>query len=141
MPSSANLKGMNRGLTAAIALSLLLVGSAARAGSPTSPVLLSADPPDGAKLDRAPSTVTLSFSEPIDAHYSHLEVYDSCGNNVDVGHFTADLNKLSVKLEKKPSGRYSVFYVANATPKGATGETTGTLKFTVKKGRPCRAKA
>jgi methionine-rich copper-binding protein CopC len=128
---------MNRSFIAAAVVALSIVSGAAYAGSPTSPVLLSADPAAGAKLDRAPATVTLSFSEPIDEHYSRLEVYDSCGRHIDVGHATANLNELSTEIEMKPAGRYTVFYVANATPKGATGDTTGTFDFTVKKGPRC----
>lgn len=45
--------------------------------------LLQADPGDGATLTRAPDQVELRFSEPVEAEFSPLEVYDGQGTRVD----------------------------------------------------------
>lgn len=118
----------------------LLAGAvpAASAGGPTSPLLVSADPADGAKVDAAPDSITLTFSQPLDGAYSRIEVFDQCGKRADKGGDTVTVNQMSIALTRKPAGRYRVYYVANATPKGATGETSGFLSFTVAKGPRCK---
>lgn len=117
---------------------LLSIGSGiASAAGPASPVLVTSDPTDGAVLDSAPASVKLTFSQPLDAHYSRLEVY-VCGKRVDSTNTTVTLSEISAPIKKAYRGTYKLYYFANATPKGATGETTGMLTFKVKKGPACR---
>jgi methionine-rich copper-binding protein CopC len=135
--ATANLlqmKKMGLGL-GTIAMLLSLTASIAVAG-PTSPMLLTSDPAEGATMASAPDQVSMTFSQPLDDAYSRLEVY-ACGKRIDSDVITVTVNEISVPLRKAYRGTYKVFYFANATPKGATGETTGTLTFKVKKGRSC----
>lgn len=126
------------------AVATLLVGlvagvvAPATASGPTAPVLLQAEPVDKAVLDKAPASISLTFSQVLDESHSRMEVFDACGNDVDSGDLVVTLNEMSIDLVKKPAGRYKVFYVAQAQPKGATGETVGFLKFKAKKGKACR---
>jgi len=115
---------------------LLSLGSAGAAG-PESPILLSQDPADGQKFTKAPGSIALTFSQPIDESHSRFEVYDACKNRVDAGSMTVTLNEMKTALTKKPRGKYQVYYFAQAIPKGATGETAGVFTFTVKKGPAC----
>jgi methionine-rich copper-binding protein CopC len=128
---------MRKLLVAALAAAFAMTALPALAG-PESPMLLQADPADGAKLKTAPDQVTLTFDEPLDIAYSRIEVYDSCGNRVDKGGAQATLVQLSVALGRRPKGRYTVYYVASMYPKGATGQTTGYLHFTVASGKACK---
>jgi methionine-rich copper-binding protein CopC len=125
------------GLALLVAAALIQTGNAG-AVSPTSPMLLSATPADGAKLTKAPSEVAFTFSEPLDGAYSRIEIYDACGRRVDSGSIAVTGTEMKTTVEKKPSGRYKVYYFANAIPKGATGETDGTTTFTSKKGPNCK---
>ncbi|MEA2516427.1 MAG: CopC domain [Actinomycetota bacterium] len=117
-------------------LAFALIGGAAVAG-PTSPMLLQSDPADGAKLSTAPDQMTLTFSQPLDAHYSRVEIY-ACGKRVNPTTVTVTASQMTTAINKHPRGTYKVFYFANGTPKGATGETAGSLTFTVKKGPSCK---
>jgi methionine-rich copper-binding protein CopC len=116
---------------------LTLGAGVAAAGGPTAPMLLAANPENGTKLSKPPAEISFTFSEPLDGAYSRIEVYDECNRRVDVGDITVNVNEMSTTLAKKPSGKYKVYYFANAIPKGATGETDGITTFTAKKGRPC----
>ncbi|HET7483411.1 MAG TPA: copper resistance CopC family protein [Actinomycetota bacterium] len=120
-----------------VVLALVLSALPAWAG-PESPMLLQADPADGAKLKTAPDSVTLTFDEPLDGAYSRIEVYDACGNRVDKGGATTTALQISVDLVRKPKGKYSVYYVASMYPKGATGQTNGYLHFTATSGKACK---
>ncbi len=124
---------------AAVALGLALLSGVGSASlGPTSPILLAAEPVDGAKLASPPAKIVLMFSQPLDGAYSRMQVLDPCGNRVDTGEavVTAGL-WLEAPIKAKVAGRYKVLYTANAEPKGATGETTGKLFFNVRKGKDC----
>lgn len=47
--------------------------------------LASTDPADGAQLATAPSEVTLTFTEPVDAPMGAIRIFDSTGQRVDAG--------------------------------------------------------
>ncbi len=79
----------------------------------------------------------MMFNQPLDKAYSRFEIYDACHNRVDKS-FSVTLSQMKSDLARKPRGRYKVFYFANGTPKGATGETSGSFTFTVKKGPACQ---
>ena len=112
--------------------------SANAAVAPPAPTLLTSDPAAGAKLDTAPGSITITFEQPLDAAYSLMEVYDQCGNRVDASNLSVTLSQMTIDLAKSPRGHYKVFYIAKAYPKGATGETSGYLKFDVAKGKACK---
>jgi methionine-rich copper-binding protein CopC len=122
----------------AVTAVLLLGASFAHAAEPTSPLLLQSDPAAGAHLETAPSAVTLTFDQPLDSHYSRIEVFNACKQRVDKGELTVTATQMSISLPRAYAGPYKVYYAANATPKGATGETSGYLNFTVHKGKRCR---
>ena len=101
-------------------------------------MLLEQNPAAGAKLQKAPAEISFTFNQLIDESHSRIEVYDACGNNIGTGELTVNINEMSTTLSRKPRGKYTIFYAAQAQPKGATGETTDTFTITVKKGPACR---
>jgi methionine-rich copper-binding protein CopC len=74
--------------------------------------LLQAEPPAGANLEKNPEHVRLHFSEPVDAEFDPLEVYESDGNRVDKGSARVDPDDarvVEVGLEENlPAGSYEV---------------------------------
>jgi copper transport protein len=74
--------------------------------------LLSSDPKDGATLATAPTHVTLTFSEPVDAGLSLVEVLDSSGGDIHAGPAVAvsgEPRELSMSLPAHlPDGVYTV---------------------------------
>jgi methionine-rich copper-binding protein CopC len=121
-------------LLATALLALSITGSAF--AGPTSPMLLVSDPEDGTTLAAAPGSITLTFSQVLDEHYSRVEVY-ACGKRVSSSTATVTASQIAVPITKSFKAKYKVFYFANGLPKGATGETAGILTFKVTKGKPC----
>lgn len=73
--------------------------------------LVSVDPPDGARLDESPATVTLTFSENVSADLGGVRVLDSNGAEVQDGAARVDGAQVVVDLEDDlPDGTYVVSY-------------------------------
>lgn len=73
--------------------------------------LLQAEPTDGEALQQAPERVRLRFSEPVEAEFSPLKVYDQQGSRVDEDNARVDpddARALMVDLEELPEGSYTV---------------------------------
>ncbi len=87
-------------------------------------------------MDEPPSEVTVTFSEPLDPS-SVMTVLDECGNDVDSGPATVQLNEMRVGIAKTPSGMYKVVYRAVGVA-GVTGTTGGNFEFMVHNGQPCK---
>jgi copper transport protein len=93
-------------LAVAFGLLVLLAGPAAAHAS-----LVSVDPPDGARLDESPSTVTLTFSERVSADLGGVRVLDHDGRQVQQGAARVDGAVVSVDLQADlPDGTYVVSY-------------------------------
>jgi methionine-rich copper-binding protein CopC len=99
------------------------------------PQYMDSEPADGAEMHKAPDTVTVTFSEPLDES-SKMIVKDHCGNRLDDGRVTVSLNELSVGIKDKPAGHYMVTYAAVGLG-GITGTTQGTFSFKVHAGTGC----
>jgi copper transport protein len=99
-----------RRVLAAVGLGLLLVAlGAAPAAAHAS--LISVDPPDGARLDESPRTVTLTFSEPVSVDLGGVRVLDASGDPVQVGVARVDGPIVTVDLAPDlPDGTYVVSY-------------------------------
>ena len=99
-----------RAIAAALLLGLaLLVAMAAPAAAHAS--LISVDPPDGARLDKAPDTVTLTFSERVSADLGGVRVLDADGERVDEGAVRVDGAVVTVDVgDDLPEGTYVVSY-------------------------------
>jgi copper transport protein len=84
--------------------------------------LLSSDPKDGAMLASAPTHVTLTFSEPVDAGLSLVKVLDTSGADVHSGPAVAvsgNARELSVSLPAHlPDGVYTVNWRAVSAADG-----------------------
>ena len=98
-------------LTAVLGLSAALMGvwcGAALAHAQ----LLGTEPAAGAELAESPDQVRLRFSEPVEAEFSPLEVYDSGGDRVDEDDARVDPDDAKVVLvglgEELPEGSYTV---------------------------------
>jgi methionine-rich copper-binding protein CopC len=73
--------------------------------------LVQEEPADGATLAESPDRVELTFSEPVDAEFSPLEVRNSEGERVDEDNARidpADARVLIVGLEELSEGPYTV---------------------------------
>jgi copper resistance protein C len=73
--------------------------------------LVQEEPADGATLAESPDRVELTFSEPVDAEFSPLEVRNSEGERVDEDNARidpADARVLIVDLEDLSEGSYTV---------------------------------
>lgn len=89
--------------------------------------LESAVPAEGEKLDEAPTQVRLSFSEPVEAAFSPIEVYDSEGDRVDGDDAGLDPNDPGVVVASLqaglPAGSYTVQWsVTSADGDPVSGE-------------------
>lgn len=88
---------------------VLVVGTAGPASAHAS--LVSVDPPDGARLDESPPTVTLTFSEAISVDLGGVRVLDADGTSVHVGAARVEGAVATVDLRPDlPPGTYIVAY-------------------------------
>ena len=119
----------------ALVMALALVGWMA-APAMAAPSIISTDPEAGAELHEAPASVSMEFSEPLQAT-SGLEVVDECDTKVSNGETAIGgtaMNEMSVDVGATPHhGTYTVSYVAT----GVTGTTTGSFTFYVHAGTGC----
>lgn len=105
-------------------------------GTPQAPMYITSDPQAGSTVSSAPSKVTVTFSQPLDAS-SKLRVIDRCGERVDSRDANITLNQISVSLHAMaPSGKFIVLYTA-VGPQGLTGATTNGYTFTATDGMAC----
>jgi len=126
---------MRRPLVVSLMVLALASIPASVALAQVAPQYTGSEPADGAEMHKAPDTVTVTFSEPLDGS-SKLIVKDHCGNRLDDGKVTVSITELSVGIEDKPSGHYMVTYAAVGIG-GITGTTEGTFSFKVHAGTGC----
>ena len=91
-----------------------------------------AEPRVGSTVE-APPTVTLVFTEPIEAAFSRLDLADAKGGKVEVGparHPSPD--RLEVALPSLPPGEYTVHWAVVSID---THPTEGRFTFSVKEPR------
>jgi methionine-rich copper-binding protein CopC len=117
------------------AVLLVLLVAAPAAASQIAPEYQSSEPADGATVHQPPDRIEITFSEPLDPG-SSMTVTDACDHRVDDGATEVSGSTMSIGLEKKPSGRYLVEYVASGIG-GLTGETEGSFSFTAHAGAAC----
>ncbi|ADD40738.1 copper resistance CopC family protein [Stackebrandtia nassauensis] len=72
--------------------------------------LVSSDPKDGAKLDEAPETVELTFSEVLDAPSTKVAVIKPDGENLDVAKPSIEDKTITQALKLPVKGEYTVSY-------------------------------
>jgi copper transport protein len=108
---------------AVLAVTLLAVAGPADAHA----VLESTDPPAGAVVVVAPTTVRVTFNEPVGAQQGDLRVYDSTGRRVDRGslHHLDSGRALQVDLQALRPGGYAVTWrVISADTHPVSGAVT-----------------
>lgn len=122
---------------AALATGALVAGPipGAVAALQAPPSYQSSEPSKGEMMDEPPSEVRVTFDQPLDES-SWMNVLDECGNEIDAGPATVDLNEMTVGIGKTPSGMYEVVYKAVGLA-GATGSSGSSFEFMVHNGRPC----
>lgn len=110
-------------LVALLAVAMLATPAAAHA------YLMGSDPTDGAALDAAPQTITLTFNEPVETDDQALRLFDASGERVDDGPLDTDPDQIAVAVPTElPDAAYVVAYrviSADSHP------IAGTLSFTV----------
>jgi methionine-rich copper-binding protein CopC len=91
--------------------------------------LESSDPADGASLDTAPQTVTLTFNEAIPAEFSAITVIGPDGVAYQTGPVSADGGRVSTAVSPLgPAGRYEIGYrVVSDDGHPVTGSVSFTL--------------
>lgn len=98
-------------------------------------VVVSSDPADGARLAKAPATVTLRFDEAVGLDLGYLRVVDGTGARVDAGtasHPQGDPTSVSVPLK---SGLGDGTYLASFRVTSADSHpVAGSLRFVVGNG-------
>ncbi len=73
--------------------------------------LVSVDPPDGARIDESPDTVTLTFSESVSADLGGVRVLASDGTRVEDGVASVAGNVVEIDLQPDlPDGTYVISY-------------------------------
>jgi len=115
-------------LSVLLSLPLLLASAAAFAHAH----LQTASPPVEGTVDTAPAVVTLSFTEPLEARFSSIEVKDAAGKRVDDGKAhsaSGDGKSFAVGVGKLAPGIYTVEWHATSID---THRTEGSFHFTVK---------
>lgn len=122
-------------LLAALALGAWAAGSMPSALAQTAPSYQSSEPAKDAMMDHPPSEVMITFDQPLDES-SWINVLDECGNEIDGGPATVNLNEMTVDIAKTPSGMYEVVYKAVGLA-GATGSSASKFEFMVHHGKPC----
>lgn len=126
-----------RYVLAALLLGAWAAGPLPSAAAQTAPAYQSSDPSKGEMMDHPPAEVTVTFDQPLDQS-SWMNVLDECGNEVDAGPATVDLNELRVEIgDRTPSGMYYVVYKAVGLA-GATGSSGSKFDFMVHHGEPCK---
>jgi copper transport protein len=77
-------------------------------------VLEQADPAAGARVDRAPAQITLTFDEPVETSLGSLRVFDGSGALIAgtgaVTHPGGDASRIAVHVPSLPRGRYVVVW-------------------------------
>jgi len=121
-------------LAVLLALSVLAAGSASVSAHA---LLLSSDPAANAVLASAPTTVTLTFTEPPDPRLSSVRVFDVSGNGHTTGAAvmgSSGPNTLTAPVGTLPDGVYTVAW---RTVSAADGHATaGSFAFSVGTGAP-----
>ena len=96
----------------ALALTLALV-ALVPASALAHATLEETTPQRGAQLDAAPKDVVLRFSEPVEAAFGAVRVFDASGEQIQVGDVFrpgSDSKKVAVELPNDLSGGYTVTY-------------------------------
>lgn len=92
---------------ALIALVFLLALPAAASGHAT---LVRTTPGSSGVVNAPPTTVTLEFSEPVEARFASVSVTDAPGNQLRDGRPTAEGNTLTVPIKPIAAGWYLVYW-------------------------------
>jgi methionine-rich copper-binding protein CopC len=102
----------------ALAIPLLALLSGGAGAQEQRPELERSRPPAGAGLRRAPTSVELFFSRPVERDLLTVSVLDECAQEVGSG-LTVTGARATVALDATPRGRYTVVYelVAGGRPR------------------------
>jgi hypothetical protein len=109
------------------AMPLTLAASAAKAHA----FLEHANPGVGSSLSKAPTVLSMKFSEELEPAFSTVAVIDLSGKRVDAGDAkvdSSDLSQLQTTLKPLPPGTYKVIWHVVS---GDTHRTEGDFSFTV----------
>lgn len=124
---------MTRRLAGFVAGLIVLGAFAVGAGPPAGAhaLLTESTPADGATVDKAPTEVTLTFTEALDPLLTVIHVLDASGNRVEVGRTEIPglPNKARVPLGPLAQGTYTITWRTTSTADGHT--TVGSVAFGV----------
>lgn len=99
------------GAVLGVVIALVVVGGVSATPAGAHAILVSSTPGDGARLDDAPASVELEFSEPISVDLGGLRVLDADGERVDRGAVRAVDRTISVDVaDGLPDGAYVATY-------------------------------
>ncbi|MEX0949432.1 MAG: copper resistance protein CopC [Acidimicrobiia bacterium] len=87
--------------------------------------LLESNPAPGEVLQTSPKSISLSFSEPVDASFDAIRVYDSDSKRVGAGEVKTRNNLVTLPLDELKNGSYAVTYrVSSSDSHPVTGAFT-----------------
>jgi len=109
-----------------LALGMLLAASPAFAHA----FLAHATPSAGSETHVPPASVSITFTEAVEPHFTAIEVRDGAGTKLDTGkpHTQGTAQTVSVDLPKLAPGAYTVIWHATSVD---THKTEGKYTFTV----------
>jgi copper resistance protein C len=110
-----------------LAAAVCLIGQAAFAHA----FLDRASPAVGSEVAKAPTSIALTYSEPVEPLFSTVQVTDATGGRVDIGKPTTqnDGRILQVAVKQLPPGVYTVAWHVTSVD---THKTEGHFTFTIK---------
>src|SRR5215210_2173437 len=92
------------GVVATLGLSLVLLAATPAFAHAS---LLESSPTSGQVLQTAPEQIVLSFSEPVDASFGAIRLYDSDGDKVGTGEVKTRNNVVTLPLSGLDNGSYA----------------------------------
>lgn len=115
---------------------LALFGGPGLALAAAPPQYVTSSPANDEKVSSPPSSVSITFDQPLDSSSQITSIEDHCGHEVSTGSSSATANRLQMSMDSDAEGMYHVSYFVKGVG-GVTGQQQGTVTFTVTDGPSC----
>ena len=129
-----DMRPIHRLITLGATLALLGVPAIALAAAP--PQYVTSSPGNDAEVSSPPSSVSITFDQPLDPSSAITGIEDHCGHEVSEGSTQVTGNQMQISMDSEAEGMYHVSYFVKGVG-GVTGQQQGTFTFTVTEGPSC----